>query len=260
MPIIACLQFTTGETLTTGLEYLDAQVAHAAQAGAEWVFTPEMSLQLLSGRRRTLEYAPVLDDPTVMQKLSNIAMFHNIWLFLGSAAFTLPRAHQQKADTSLPICVNRSFVFNPSGHCLTYYDKIHLFDVELGHESYRESATYKGGTIAPVVKVNQVSVGLTICYDIRFPQLFRGLADAGAQIIAVPAAFTVPTGRAHWHTLLQARAIETGCYIVAAAQTGTHSCGRQTWGHSCIVSPTGNIMADAKDATAPHMIISDLSL
>ena len=150
-------------------------------------------------------------------------------------------------------------MIDPDGEIRARYDKIHLFDVELGGgESYRESALYDGGDSPVIVSLPDVSIGLSICYDLRFPHLYTALAKAGAQIILVPAAFTVPTGEAHWHTLLRARAIETGCWIVAAAQTGDHDTGRSTYGHSLVVSPWGEVVAEA--GSQPGMMMVDLDL
>ncbi|HET8728333.1 MAG TPA: carbon-nitrogen hydrolase family protein, partial [Alphaproteobacteria bacterium] len=160
---------------------------------------------------------------------------------------------------------NRSLLFDPAGRIVASYDKIHMFDVDLaGGESYRESATFRPGeraVVAPVaVPGGSAGLGLTVCYDVRFAYLYRALAQAGADILSVPAAFTVPTGRAHWHVLLRARAIETGCFVIAPAQTGEHDRGRRTYGHSLIVSPWGEVLADAGEEVGFVTADLDLSL
>ncbi|HYD99546.1 MAG TPA: carbon-nitrogen hydrolase family protein, partial [Alphaproteobacteria bacterium] len=154
---------------------------------------------------------------------------------------------------------NRLFVIDPQGEIRARYDKIHMFDVDLaGGESYRESATFRPGEQAVLAQTPWGGLGMTVCYDLRFPHLYRALAQAGARLLAVPAAFTVPTGRAHWHVLLRARAIETGCFVIAPAQTGTHDAGRQTYGHSLIVDPWGEVLADG--GGEPGFVTADLDL
>jgi predicted amidohydrolase len=171
------------------------------------------------------------------------------WLLIGSLAVKLD-------DATL---ANRSYLLAPSGAIAARYDKIHMFDVDLaGGESYRESATYRPGRQAVLTDLPWARLGMTICYDMRFAYLYRALAKAGAQVITVPAAFTVPTGRAHWHVLLRARAIETGCFVVAAAQCGTHDNGRKTYGHSLIVSPWGEILAEAGEE--PGVIVAEIDV
>jgi predicted amidohydrolase len=154
---------------------------------------------------------------------------------------------------------NRSLLFNPSGQIVARYDKIHMFDANVAeNESYSESANFRGGNRAVVASVPWGKLGMTICYDVRFPHLYRTLAKAGADIITVPSAFTVTTGKLHWHILLRARAIETGCFVVAPAQCGTHDGGRRTYGHSLIIAPSGEIMAEAADK--PEIITAELNL
>ena len=154
---------------------------------------------------------------------------------------------------------NRSYLFDPKGDIATYYDKIHMFDADIGTgEKYRESANFKGGNRAVIAETPWGKIGLTICYDLRFAYLYRALAQAGAGIITIPAAFTVPTGKMHWHVLLRARAIETGAFILAPAQCGEHDGGRRTYGHSLIVDPLGHILAEAGEK--PAIIIADLDL
>jgi predicted amidohydrolase len=161
-----------------------------------------------------------------------------VWVHLGSLAL-------QGTGKKF---VNRGFLIGPDGEIAARYAKIHLFDVALGTESWRESAAYDAGEEAVVAATPWGALGLTICYDVRFPALHRALAEAGAQMIAVPAAFTRPTGQAHWHVLLRARAIETGCWVIAAAQTGEHADGRATYGHSLVISPWGEVVLDMGEA------------
>jgi predicted amidohydrolase len=173
-----------------------------------------------------------------------------IFLHIGSTAIL-------RADGKL---ANRAFVIDPAGAIRATYDKIHLFDATLpGHREYRESATYAGGDTAVVGEAAGMKLGLTICYDVRFPALHRTLAEAGAEVITVPAAFTVPTGEAHWEILLRARAIETGCYVIAAAQAGQHENGRSTYGHSMIIDPWGRIVGEL-GGDGPGVLVSDIDL
>jgi len=182
--------------------------------------------------------------------VAQIARTHRVALHLGSLAVALPDGR----------FANRSVVFGPDGTVAATYDKIHLFDATLpGLTQYRESATYRGGDTAVVTEAAGMHLGLSICYDMRFPALYRALAEGGAQVIAVPAAFTVPTGRAHWEILLRARAIETGCYVIAAAQGGAHQNGRSTWGHSMIVDPWGAIVAQFSH-DEPGVLLADIDL
>ncbi len=223
----------------------------AAAAGARLIATPENTVRMDRDRTRLLAAAgPEQGDPELLA-WGRAAQELGVFLLLGSAPIA----------TGDGKVFNRSFFFTPNGQIAARYDKINLFDVALGGgENYRESDTVAGGDSAVVVEGPMgAKVGLTICYDLRFPPLYAALARAGADIIAVPAAFTVPTGQAHWDVLLRARAIETHCFIVAPAQGGRHEDGRATWGHSTIVDPWGKVLA-----TLPHdepgYIVSDLDL
>lgn len=223
----------------------------AAAAGARLIATPENTVRMDRDRTRLLAAAgPEQGDPELLA-WGRAAQELGVFLLLGSAPIA----------TGDGKVFNRSFFFTPNGQIAARYDKINLFDVALGGgENYRESDTVAGGDSAVVVEGPMgAKVGLTICYDLRFPPLYAALARAGADIIAVPSAFTVPTGQAHWEVLLRARAIETHCFIVAPAQGGRHEDGRATWGHSTIVDPWGKVLA-----TLPHdepgYIVSDLDL
>jgi deaminated glutathione amidase len=236
MTRIALFQSNTGIDPTSNGRALDDAVAEAAAGGAEMLFTPEMSGMLdRDSARAAKSLHPEEEDP-VLAACREAAKRHNIWLHIGSLAVLVDNGK----------VANRGFVVDREGNVRARYDKIHLFDVDLPTgESWRESNVYSAG--AGVVLVNGTPIGklgLTICYDLRFPGLFARLAEADADIISVPAAFTVPTGRAHWHVLLRARAIEAGLFVVAAAQVGRHEDGRQTFGHSLVIDPWGEVLLD----------------
>ena len=239
MARIAIFQSQTGINPAANAEALVQAIDEAAAGGAEMLFTPEMSglLDRDSERARSNVRAP--EDDAVLAACRLAAKRNGIWLHLGSLAVS--------ADGGK--LANRGFVVDSAGEVRATYDKIHLFDVDLPTgESWRESAVYAGGAEAVVVGGTPVGrLGLTICYDLRFPALFERLTEAGAQILSVPAAFTVPTGKAHWQVLLRARAIEAGVFVVAAAQSGRHEDGRETYGHSLLVDPWGEILVDMGD-------------
>ena len=243
----ACVQMNSGRSVEANVAAAEALIRDAAGAGASYVLTPEMTTILDRDKENLLsQIQPEEIDPS-LQRFRELARELGIHLHIGSMAIRLPDDH----------IANRSFVIAPNGSVVGRYDKNHMFDVDLsGGESYRESATYRAGDTAVLADLPWAKVGLTICYDVRFPVLHRTLAKAGAAVIAVPAAFTKKTGEAHWHVLLRARAIETGSYIVAAAQAGHHEDGRDTYGHSMIIDPWGKILAEAGDA--PGTIIADI--
>ena len=229
-------QSTTGIEPAANADALVEAIGEAAAGGAAMLFTPEMSglLDRDSARARA-NLAQEGDDP-VLARCREAARDKGIWVHLGSLAVL---AEGGKV-------ANRAFVIDPAGEVRARYDKMHLFDVDLPTgESWRESATYSAGEGVVLVDETPLGrLGLTICYDVRFPSLFARLAEAGAEAIAVPAAFTVPTGEAHWHVLLRARAIEAGLFVIAAAQVGAHADGRRTYGHSLVVDPWGEILLD----------------
>ncbi len=252
MTRIALFQSCTGVDPTANARGLVAAINEAAAGGADMLFTPEMSGLLDRDPERASKNVRSEDEDEVLAECRAAASRNGLWLHLGSLAV---RSSNDKL-------ANRAFVIDPEGGIRARYDKIHLFDVDLPTgESWRESAVYGAGEGAVVVDATPVGkLGLTICYDLRFPDLFSRLAEAGAQTIAVPAAFTVPTGRAHWEVLLRARAIEAGAFIVAAAQSGRHSDGRQTYGHSLVVSPWGERLLDMGEGTGVGFAEIDLSL
>jgi predicted amidohydrolase len=245
----ACVQLRSGEDVQKNIHDASALIREAAARGARFVATPENTTLMAPDGGSKLEKAfPEADDPALpaFVKLANEL---DIWLLVGSLAIKV-------SDTKT---ANRSYLIAPDGRIEVRYDKIHLFDVDLPTgEHYRESATVVPGEEAEVAALSWGRIGLTICYDVRFPQLYRTLAKAGADVITVPSAFTVPTGEAHWHVLLRARAIENACFIVAPAQGGLHENGRKTFGHSLIVNPWGQILAEA--GVDPGIIVADLNL
>ncbi len=233
---IALYQAQSGIDPGANAVQLVGAVREAAAGGAAMLFTPEMSGMLDRDRQRALGKARPEQDDQVLAAVREAAAKAGIWVHLGSLAL------KGEGDK----LVNRGFVIDAQGEIRGRYDKIHLFDVDLPTgESWRESAMYDGGRSAVVVPDTPVGkLGLTICYDLRFPELFQRLSDAGAEVIAVPAAFTVPTGKAHWQVLMRARAIEAELFIVAAAQAGHHEDGRDTYGHSMVVDPWGEVMLE----------------
>ena len=239
MTRIAIFQSRTGIDPAANADALVGAIEEAAAGGAEMLFTPEMSGLLDRNTERARKSVRPADEDSVVAACRKAAKDRGIWLHLGSVAVA-----SEEGKFS-----NRGFVIDSGGEIRATYDKIHLFDVDLPTgESWRESNVYRGGSEAVVVDGTPVGrLGLTICYDLRFPALFQRLSDAGAEVIAVPAAFTVPTGRAHWEVLLRARAIEAGVFVVAAAQCGRHEDGRETYGHSLLVDPWGEILADMGD-------------
>ena len=233
---IALFQSTTGIDPVANGDALVAAIEEAAAGGAAMLFTPEMSGLLDRDSTRARNNLAEEQGDRVLARCREAARNRSIWLHLGSLAVLAGNGK----------VANRAFVIDPAGEVRARYDKMHLFDVDLPTgESWRESATYSAGGEAVVVDDTPLGkLGLTICYDVRFPGLFARLAEAGAEVIAVPAAFTVPTGEAHWHVLLRARAIEAGLFVIAAAQVGAHADGRRTYGHSLVVDPWGEILLD----------------
>jgi len=225
-------------------------VGRASAGGAAMLFTPEMSNMIDRDRERAAGRARDEDEDPVLGAVRGAAAKAGIWVHLGSIAL---RGSGEKL-------VNRGYVIDTAGEIRGRYDKIHLFDVDLPTgESWRESAMYAPGGEAVIVRDTPVgALGLTICYDLRFPALFERLSEAGADVIAVPAAFTVPTGKAHWSVLLRARAIEAAAFVVAAAQAGRHEDGRETYGHSLVASPWGDVLVEMDDA--PGLTFVDLDL
>ena len=237
---IALFQAQTGIDPAASADELAEAVEAAAQGGAAMLFTPEMSGLLDRDRLRAARHLTSEARDPVLAAVRAAAARRRLWVHLGSLALA-----GERPDGRL---VNRGFVIDNQGAIRARYDKMHLFDVDLPTgESWRESAAYTGGEAAVVTETPLGRLGLSICYDLRFPDLYRALSDAGATVLSVPSAFTVPTGTAHWHVLLRARAIEAGAFVVAAAQAGRHEDGRQTYGHSLVVGPWGEVLLDMGD-------------
>src|SRR6476660_2359071 len=231
----AMVQMRTGLLPGPSLEQGTKLIREAAAQGADYVLTPEVSNMIQLNRKALFEHLAAEEDDLSLNGYRALAKDLKIHLHIGSLAL---RFSPEKA-------VNRSFLIGPDGNVLASYDKIHMFDIELPDgESYRESANYQPGETAVISDLPWGRIGLTICYDLRFPALYRALAEAGAAFLTVPSAFTRKTGEAHWHVLLRARAIETGCFIFAAAQAGLHENKRETFGHSLIIDPWGEILAE----------------
>lgn len=238
---LALLQAQTGIDPEANARDLVRAVEEAAAGGAAILFTPEMSGLLDQDRQRAGRNLKSEAGDPVLAAVREAARLAGIWVHIGSLALS-----GEREDGRL---VNRGFLIDSSGEIRARYDKIHLFDVDLATgETWRESAAYAPGDRAVVAETPLGSLGLSVCYDLRFPDLYRALTGAGATILSVPAAFTVPTGQAHWHVLLRARAIEAGVFVVAAAQVGWHQDGRETYGHSLVVDPWGEVLLDMGEA------------
>lgn len=243
----ALIQMRSGVDMARNLSDASAMIRDAAAQGAKYVLTPEMTNIFEADRERLKSLVHSEEEDASVAGFSELAKALGIWLQVGSLAL---RVSEDKL-------VNRSLLFAPDGKVAARYDKIHLFDVDMpSGERIRESDTFAPGSEAVVAKLPWGPLGLSICYDMRFPNLYNTLANAGAMFVAVPAAFTVPTGQAHWHVLLRSRAIETGSFVFAAAQGGTHECGRQTFGHSLVVTPWGEIIAEL--ATEPGVLVFEV--
>ncbi|HSV30062.1 MAG TPA: carbon-nitrogen hydrolase family protein [Candidatus Omnitrophota bacterium] len=243
----ACIQVNASNDLQRNIDTAMRLAVEARGAGADLICMPENVAMMEWGRSNIVLKAMPEDDHLALKAFRELARELNCWLHVGSLAVLLDGG----------MVANRSFVLRPDGGIAARYDKIHMFDVDLGlGEVYKESATFQPGDSAVVVDLPWGRMGLTICYDLRFPHLYRALAKARCDFLAVPAAFTKTTGKAHWHVLLRARAIETGCYVFAPAQVGTHVANRETYGHALIVGPWGEIMADALEQ--PGWVMADI--
>jgi deaminated glutathione amidase len=252
----ALIQLCSGDDPAANLAATEALVRDAAAGGAELALTPECTNIISASRARQQAVLTTEAADLTLDRLSEVAAELRIWLLLGSLCLKTGDADGRFA--------NRSLLIAPDGAIRARYDKIHMFDVDLaGGESYRESAAYRPGTRAVLADAAGARLGLTVCYDLRFPHLYRDLAKAGAEVLTVPSAFTVPTGQAHWHVLLRARAIETGCFVLAPAQSGTHAttegAARRTYGHSLAVAPWGEVLADAGEGTGVTFVDLDLA-
>lgn len=249
----ALVQLNTPADPAAGLAHVSPLVREAAAGGAELILTPEGTNFLQQNRSRRAEILRGADDDPCVQGLRDLAAELKVWLLIGSAIVR----HDAPGDDR---AANRSMLVGPDGTVRATYDKLHVYDVDLPTgERHRESDAIRPGEHAVMVGTPWGPLGLTICYDVRFPHLYRALARAGAAMIAVPAAFTVPTGQAHWEVMLRARAIETGAFVLAPAQGGEHQDGRKTWGHSTVVAPWGEVIGRL-DHDRPGVLFADLDL
>lgn len=245
--LAACVQLRSSDNVDENIRTTSVLIREARKAGADFVATPENTTLMAPDGGAKLERSRVEDQDPALPIFAALAGELGIWLLIGSLAI--------KVDDKKT--ANRSFVIGPDGKIAARYDKIHLFDVDLpSGEQYRESNTVAGGSAAVAADLPWGRIGLSICYDLRFPHLYRSLAKSGAFALTVPSAFTETTGKAHWHVLLRARAIENGAFVIAPAQGGLHANGRRTYGHSLIVSPWGEILAEA--GTEPGMILAEI--
>jgi len=244
----ACVQLRTGLEPAANVADAAALIREAHARGADFIATPEATVLFEADSDRLFAKTHAQGDDPSLHALRRLAEELSVWLLIGSMAI---RTGERQ-------CANRSFLIGPQGQIVATYDKIHMFDVTLPDgRVIRESSAYRPGERAVIAQTPWGGLGMSICYDLRFPQLYRMLAHAGAEMLAIPSAFTVPTGTAHWHVLMRARAIETGCWVLAAAQAGEHESGRKTYGHSLIVSPWGDVIAEA-DGVHPSVIVADV--
>lgn len=250
MVTVACVQLNSGDHVADNLDYAESLIRKAAKSGARLITLPENAFLIEENGEKFYAAAQPFNQHSALKRAQNWAAEHAIWLLIGSLAVHLPGEKR---------LANRSVLLSPSGQVHAWYDKVHMFDAVLNNgETYRESNRFTPGDAAVLAQTSWAKIGMSICYDLRFPHLFRMLAQAGAQMITVPSAFTLHTGEAHWHTLLRARAIENCCYILAPAQCGQHPGNRRTFGHSLIVDPWGHVLAEA--GTGPGVILADIDL
>ncbi len=245
---VACVQLTSTTDISENIQISSELIREAHSQGTQLISLPEVVNLVQRSRRKSAEVVRTEDEETSLRAYRELAAELGVWLHIGSLVIKLINEERN---------VNRSFLIDDKGAIAATYDKIHMFDVDLENGvSFRESKAFRPGDRAVVAETPWGGVGMTVCYDVRFAYLYRALAKAGANILMVPAAFTRQTGQAHWHILLQARAIETGCFVVASAQCGDHEDGRETYGHSLIVAPWGEILADGGEE--PCIVMADL--
>ncbi|MBN9673942.1 carbon-nitrogen hydrolase family protein [Roseibium aggregatum] len=244
----ACIQLRSGKTVSENIAVAETLIRSAAGKGASYLQTPEMSNVLVRSREELLDRIADEDGDPFLARMRALAAELEVFIHIGSIAVLSDNGK----------VANRAFVIEPAGAILARYDKIHMFDVDLPNgESWRESATYEPGTQTVIADLFGIKVGMAVCYDIRFPAIFRTQARAGAEVLTAPAAFTRQTGRAHWHVLQRARAIENGAFVISAAQGGTHEDGRETFGHSLVVDPWGEILAEL-DHDEPGYVLAEI--
>lgn len=248
MERIGLIQMTSSSDVNENLTYIEQQTKLLAKQGAKCVVTPENAV-VFGNKEDYHNSAEELGDGPVQERISRLAVEQQVWILIGSMPILRTSAESQGVATT-------SVLFNPQGQIVAHYDKLHMFDVDVadGHKRYRESETFTPGNDIVVAETPFAKVGLSICYDVRFPNLYAELRRLGAQILLVPAAFTAVTGKAHWEVLLRARAIESQCWVIAVGQGGHHACGRETWGHSMVISPWGEIIASL-DQDAASLVV-----
>ena len=244
---VGLVQMRAARTPRVNVDAASLLIAQAKAGGADYVQTPEMTNIMEVKREALFEAITEEAADTSLAAFRDLARRHAVWLHIGSLAI----------QVSPERAANRSFLIDPKGEIVARYDKIHMFDVDLANgESYRESRSYRPGDVAVTADLPWGRLGLSICYDLRFPALYRALAEAGASFLAIPSAFTRQTGEAHWQVLMRARAIETGCFVLAAAQGGVHENGRETYGHSIAVDPWGRVLAES--GTEPGVLFAEI--
>ena len=249
--LVAAAQYCSSNDILQNQDTIARLISEASAQSVSLVCFPECANLIAKNRQELQEKAEPADNSDTIQKIKTLAQKYKIIISVGS--LLLRQAHSKKI-------LNRSFLVDADGECLAIYDKIHMFDANVGDgKIYRESKYFHAGKKVVTSKSSLAHIGLSICYDVRFPQMYRKMAQAGAQIIVIPAAFTAKTGKAHWHVLQRARAIETGSFIIAAAQSGTHADGRQTYGHALIVNPWGEIIAEAPTPET-ELVLADIDL
>jgi deaminated glutathione amidase len=246
---VGLIQMRSGRSPQANTDTAAKLIGEAKNRGAEYVLTPEMTNIMETGRERFFASIVPEEQDAALTTFRELARALGIFVHVGSLAIKV------SADKA----ANRSFLIDRHGEVVARYDKIHMFDVDLASgESYRESRNYRAGELAVLADLPWGRLGLTICYDLRFPALYRALAEAGASFLSIPSAFTKQTGEAHWHVLLRARAIENGCFVFAAAQGGTHENGRETFGHSLVIDPWGRVLAEG--GVEPAVVLADVDL
>jgi len=246
---VGLIQMRSGRTPLANIEAATKLIGEAKAAGADYVQTPEMTNIMELKREGLFGAITAEDSDPSLAAFRETARSHRLWVHVGSLAI---KVSPDKA-------ANRSFLIDPTGEVAARYDKIHMFDVDLaGGESYRESRSYRAGETAVAADLPWGRLGLTVCYDLRFPALYSALAEAGCSFLAIPSAFTRQTGEAHWHVLMRARAIENTCYVLAAAQGGRHENGRETFGHSLVIDPWGRVLAEG--GTEPAVVVAEIAL
>ena len=247
---VACVQMRSTDSIAGNIPVMEGLIRDAASEGAYYIQTPEMTGVVQKNRRALFSEIKTQEEDPLVHHTGLLAKELGVWIHIGSHAVVVGEE----------LAANRAFLFDPSGRLAASYDKIHMFDVDLDNgESWRESKVYRPGGVSRLVQTEAFSLGLSICYDIRFPHIYRQQALAGANVLTAPAAFTRQTGRAHWHILQRSRAIENGAFLISAAQGGDHADGRETFGHSVIVNPWGEIIAEI-DSEEPGFVVTDIDL